>query len=155
MIRNFKNPKPKLEGTKVVGKIDLGAKKSEVKNFEKTQKVEESQPEEKSQEVKETLNVDAEVSAVESSTESKVPKETAKPKEVDPALLLQEQALGQKSHPDQQKNDHNFFSHQPVNDSRRKRGGPSQEQKEGGQAGMQKLWMSSEKRVFQSALGIC
>ena len=76
-------PKPKLEGTKVVGKIDLEAKKSEAKIFEKTQKVEESQPEEKSQEVKETLNVDSEVSAVESSTESKVPNETAKPQEVD------------------------------------------------------------------------
>ena len=33
-------PKSKLEGTKIVGKIDLEAKKSEAKNLEKKQKIE-------------------------------------------------------------------------------------------------------------------
>ncbi len=78
-------PKPKLKGTKVVGKLDLEAKKSETKNFEKISKVKDSQSREKSEEVKETLNVDAEAPGLESSTELAVPKGTVRHQEVDQA----------------------------------------------------------------------
>ena len=65
--------------------MNLEAKKSEAKNFEKIREVKDSQLEEKSEDVKKTLNVDKEVLGVESSTELAAPKRIGRHKEVDQA----------------------------------------------------------------------
>ncbi|OUW37913.1 MAG: hypothetical protein CBD44_02475, partial [Flavobacteriaceae bacterium TMED184] len=75
--------KPKLEGTKVIGKIDLEANKSESKKVEIIEKVEEIQPLEEPQDSKKILKADVEISELELPIDPAVSEEAAKDLQVD------------------------------------------------------------------------
>ena len=75
--------KPKLKGTKVIGKIDLEVNKSESKKVEITEKVEEIQPLEEPQDSKKILKADEEISKLELPMDPAVPEEAAKDLQVD------------------------------------------------------------------------